>query len=70
MHNFRRIASHLLRYFEMRHRRTTRAMNTSAAQRKVSYADRNTVVGYGGNDYQNSALSELCGRASAAHSTI
>jgi hypothetical protein len=60
----------LLRYFGMQHRRTTRAMNASAAHRKVSYGDRNAVVGYGRNDYQNSALSELCGSASAANSTI
>jgi hypothetical protein len=45
-------------------------MNASAAHRKVSYVDRNAVVGYGRNDYQNSALGELCGSASAAHSTI
>jgi len=38
-------------------------MNAIAALRKVSYVDRNADPGSGRHDYQNSALSELRGKA-------
>jgi hypothetical protein len=45
MRNFLQTAPHLQQYFEMRQSRKTRAMNATAAQRKVSYVDRNAVLG-------------------------
>ena len=38
-------------------------MNATAAQRKGSYVDRNAERGSGRHDHQNSALSEIRGRA-------
>jgi hypothetical protein len=63
-HNSLQIAAHLQRYFEMRQSRKTRPMNAPAAQRKVSYADRNADLGSEQHDDQNSTVNELRGRAS------
>ena len=41
-------------------------MNATAAQRKVSYVDRNADLGSGRHGDQNSALSQLRDRASAS----
>jgi hypothetical protein len=38
-------------------------MNAIAAQRKVSYVDRNADAGAGRHDDQNTALSQLRGKA-------
>jgi hypothetical protein len=64
MRNFLQTAPHLLRYFEMRQSRKTRAMNATAAQRKVSDVDRNADLGSGRHGDQDSALSQLRDRAS------
>ena len=71
MHNFLRITPHLPRCFETRQSRKTREMRTIAAQRKVSYEDRNVDPGFRRHDAQNTALSELRGKYSiTAHPLI
>ena len=47
----------------MRQSRGTLEMRAIAAQRKVSYVDRNVDPGSGRHDDQNTALSQLRGKA-------
>ena len=63
MHNFLRMTPHLPRCFETRQSRRTREMRATEGQRKVSYVDRNVDPGSARHDDQNTALSQLRGKA-------
>ena len=64
MHNFLLITAHLQRCSEMRLSLRTREMRATAAQRNVSYVDRNVDPGSGRHDDQNTELSQLRGKSS------